>query len=117
MTRKPAVSPESSSQHGTQDMEGGVPERGEGRGSGGGVVCGVWSVVWCVVCGVWCVVCGVSCVVCGVWCVFVVFFDTRRGACAWSGHVVGSRTGQLAQTEKQVAVVLMPLVPFFIRDG
>jgi len=26
------------------------------------MVCGVWCVVWCVVCGVWCeyVVCGVS---------------------------------------------------------
>ena len=31
--------------------------------------------------------------------------------------VEGSRTRQLAQTEKQIAVVLMPLVPFFIRDG
>jgi hypothetical protein len=29
-------------------------------------MCGVWCVVWCVVCGVWC---GVWCVVCGVWCV------------------------------------------------
>ena len=35
-------------------------------------VCGVWCVVWCLVCGVWCVVRGVWCavyVVCGVWCV------------------------------------------------
>ena len=24
-------------------------------------LCGVWCVVWCVVCGVWCVVCGVWC--------------------------------------------------------
>ena len=27
-----------------------------------------------------------------------------------------SRTGQLAQTEKQVAVVLMPLAPFLTDD-
>jgi hypothetical protein len=29
------------------------------------VVCGVWYVVMCEVCGVWCVVCRVWCVVCG----------------------------------------------------
>ena len=29
----------------------------------------------------------------------------------------GSRTRQLAQAEKQIAVVLMPLIPFFVRDG
>ena len=34
-------------------------------------MCGVWCVVWCVMCGVWCVLCGVVLcdVVCGVLCV------------------------------------------------
>ena len=31
--------------------------------------------------------------------------------------VEGLKTRQLAQTEKQTAVVLVPLIPFFVRDG
>ena len=69
-------------------------------------------VCWCVgvlVC--WCV--GVLVCLCLCWFLFLSSSLTRNAVRARGVDT----TRQLAQTEKQVAVVLMSVVPFFIRDG
>ena len=54
--------------------------------------------------------------VCVFKCVFVCVL-TRDAVRARGVTRGGSRTRQLAQTEEQIAVVLMPLIPLFVRDG
>ena len=60
-----------------------------------------------------------SCVVLSLFC--CVFCRLLRHVTLWRARgvdtVEGSRTRQHAQTGKQIAVVLTPLVPFFVRDG
>ena len=55
--------------------------------------------------------------ICTVWQCFccLLWHVTQCVRVEW--HEEGSRTRQLAQTEKQIAVVLMPLIPLFVRDG